>query len=317
MVSPDRGTASASTSRRRCSPTGTGPATTTSSSCARSAGTGRSSTPTFAVDFREAKLGRPHHMQFGQEGFWARRTRAARGEPRRARWLRSDEARPRSWIAGAALAGALPAALAADPAHTARRRRRELPLRAAAGGQLRAAADRPRVRARAARRAAGDPTPLLDLRPGEAALVSFVYLSCGEECPLSTATLHRLDRTARARRRARAAREARHRELRSRARYTRHGWQTSREHLAPKGRWQFLTGESAAALAPVLADFGQDSRLDPGRGGCAGPAAPRAQGVPGRRAARRAQRLQHRPARRTARVERSAHGARRAALMRR
>jgi selenium-binding protein 1 len=27
-------------------------------------------TPTFAIDFTEAKLGRPHHMHFGQLGFW-------------------------------------------------------------------------------------------------------------------------------------------------------------------------------------------------------------------------------------------------------
>ena len=27
-------------------------------------------TPTFAIDFTAAKLGRPHHMHFGQLGFW-------------------------------------------------------------------------------------------------------------------------------------------------------------------------------------------------------------------------------------------------------
>ena len=36
------------------------------------------------------------------------------------------------------------------------------------------------------------------------------------------------------------------------------------KNLAPKGRWQFLTGESEAALAPVLADFGQDAVWIPG-----------------------------------------------------
>jgi selenium-binding protein 1 len=34
---------------------------------------GKQLTAKFEVDFRKAKLGRPHHMQFGQEGFWASR----------------------------------------------------------------------------------------------------------------------------------------------------------------------------------------------------------------------------------------------------
>jgi hypothetical protein len=35
--------------------------------------------------------------------------------------------------------------------------------------------------------------PLLGLASGELALISFVYLQCGEACPLATAMLHRLD----------------------------------------------------------------------------------------------------------------------------
>jgi selenium-binding protein 1 len=37
-------------------------------------------TPTFAIDFTEAKLGRPHHMHFGQLGFWGLPAEGAGGE---------------------------------------------------------------------------------------------------------------------------------------------------------------------------------------------------------------------------------------------
>ena len=33
---------------------------------------GKTLEPLFAVDFKAEKLGRPHIMRFGQEGFWAR-----------------------------------------------------------------------------------------------------------------------------------------------------------------------------------------------------------------------------------------------------
>ena len=33
---------------------------------------GKTLSPLFAVDFNAEKLGRPHIMRFGQEGFWAR-----------------------------------------------------------------------------------------------------------------------------------------------------------------------------------------------------------------------------------------------------
>ena len=32
-----------------------------------------------------------------------------------------------------------------------------------------------------------------------------------------------------------------------------------RRSLAPRGRWRFVTAPSEAAIAPVLADFGQDA----------------------------------------------------------
>lgn len=38
---------------------------------------GRSLEPTFAIDFRAEKLGRPHHMHFGQLGFWGADAAAA------------------------------------------------------------------------------------------------------------------------------------------------------------------------------------------------------------------------------------------------
>jgi cytochrome oxidase Cu insertion factor (SCO1/SenC/PrrC family) len=172
------------------------------------------------------------------------------------RWLRS-------WIAAAALAGVIPAALPADPGHTS-----------ADAGSFRfepppvGSYELPpidHVSEHVLLASSGRPAPLLDLRPGEAALVSFVYLSCGEECPLSTATLHRLDRTL-----ARDSALARRVKLVTvsfdPARDTPARMADLAEHLAPKGRWQFLTGESSAALEPVLADFGQDSLWIPGDG---------------------------------------------------
>ncbi len=109
----------------------------------------------------------------------------------------------------------------------------------------------------------GTPVPLLGLAPSEAALVSFVYLSCGEACPLATATLHRLDRLL--------AADA---ELAPRvqlvtvsfdpARDTPERMRDLAERLHPSGRWRFLTAPDRAALDPVLADFGQDAVWIPG-----------------------------------------------------
>jgi cytochrome oxidase Cu insertion factor (SCO1/SenC/PrrC family) len=104
----------------------------------------------------------------------------------------------------------------------------------------------------------GTRQPLLGLAKGEAALVSFVYLSCGEACPLATATLHRVDRLV-----------AGDPELAPRvrlvtvsfdpARDTPENMATLAHGLHPKGRWSFLTAADAAELAPVLSDFGQDA----------------------------------------------------------
>jgi len=102
------------------------------------------------------------------------------------------------------------------------------------------------------------PTPLLDLEEGQAALISFVYLSCGETCPLSTATLHRLDREL-----------AAEPELRNRLQLVTVSFDPAMDtpermaqlvsHLKPKGPWRFLTAANESAIAPVLEDFGQDA----------------------------------------------------------
>ena len=109
----------------------------------------------------------------------------------------------------------------------------------------------------------GNPTPLLDLAPSEAALVSFVYLSCGEACPLATATLHRIDRLL-----ADDAELAPHVQLVTvsfdPARDTPERMRDLAERLHPSGRWRFLTAPDRAALEPVLADFGQDAVWIPG-----------------------------------------------------
>ena len=104
----------------------------------------------------------------------------------------------------------------------------------------------------------GEPSSLLGLEDGEAAIVSFVYLSCGEACPLATATLHRLDRML--------ADDAR---LAARVRLVTVSFDPARDTpermdvlargLRPKSRWTFLTADDPGALAPVLADFGQDA----------------------------------------------------------
>ena len=104
----------------------------------------------------------------------------------------------------------------------------------------------------------GEPTPLLGLASGEAAIVSFVYLSCGEACPLATATLHQLDAEL-----AEDERLAGRVQLVSVSfdpeRDTPEALAELRKGLRPKGRWRFLTARGPAEIAPVLADFGQDA----------------------------------------------------------
>lgn len=102
--------------------------------------------------------------------------------------------------------------------------------------------------------------PLLDLRPGELAVVSFVYLSCTDArgCPLALATLQRTDR-------ALAARP----DLRGRVRLVTVSFDPARDtpaqmaelrhHMAPRSDWRFFTAASPEDLRPVLADFGQDA----------------------------------------------------------
>ena len=105
---------------------------------------------------------------------------------------------------------------------------------------------------------AGRDTKLLGLAPGEAALVSFVYLGCPDACPAVTALLARLD-----------AELAQRPVLGRRVQLVTVSFDPAndppehmaalRRSLAPRGRWRFLTARAEAAIAPVLADFGQDA----------------------------------------------------------
>jgi cytochrome oxidase Cu insertion factor (SCO1/SenC/PrrC family) len=109
----------------------------------------------------------------------------------------------------------------------------------------------------------GAPEPLIALGDGELALISFVYLQCGEACPLATAMLHRLDAEL-----AKDPALAKRVELVTVSfdpkRDTPAQMRALRERLAPKSRWRFLTAENEAALRPVLSDFGQDAVWIPG-----------------------------------------------------
>jgi cytochrome oxidase Cu insertion factor (SCO1/SenC/PrrC family) len=104
----------------------------------------------------------------------------------------------------------------------------------------------------------GNPTSLLGLAADEVALVSFVYLSCGEACPLATATLHRIDREL-----AGDPALAAHVTLVTVSfdpeRDTPERMRQLEASSKPRGRWRFLTAANRAALEPVLADFGQDA----------------------------------------------------------
>lgn len=122
-----------------------------------------------------------------------------------------------------------------------------------------------RVGAHALLGPSGRVEPLLKIAPGELALVSFVYLSCNEACPLSTALLHQLDRAL-----------AERPQIAERVELVTVSFDPRRDpppamaelraRMAPKGRWRFLTARDAAALRPVLADFGQDAVWIPGEG---------------------------------------------------
>lgn len=104
----------------------------------------------------------------------------------------------------------------------------------------------------------GRAAPLLGLAPGEAALVSFVYLSCPDACPAATAALGRLD-AALAERPALAQRVQLVTVSFDPANDPPARMAALRASLAPRGRWRFATAASDAAIEPVLADFGQDA----------------------------------------------------------
>jgi cytochrome oxidase Cu insertion factor (SCO1/SenC/PrrC family) len=106
----------------------------------------------------------------------------------------------------------------------------------------------------------GEPAPILDLAPGEVAVVSFIYSRCGDGrgCPAALAVLQRLDRAI-------AADPA----LAERVRLATVSFDPAhdtparmaalRESLQPQSAWRFLTAASPAAIAPVLAAYGQDA----------------------------------------------------------
>lgn len=108
--------------------------------------------------------------------------------------------------------------------------------------------------------AAGGATSLLALEDGQCAVVAFVYLSCTDAtgCPLSLATLQRLDH-------ALAGRA----DLVDRVRLVTVSFDPEhdgpaqmaqlRKHMAPRADWRFLTAASGPVLDPVLRDYGQDA----------------------------------------------------------
>jgi cytochrome oxidase Cu insertion factor (SCO1/SenC/PrrC family) len=103
----------------------------------------------------------------------------------------------------------------------------------------------------------GQPAPLLDAPTGGAELVSFVYLSCPDACPMATAVLQRVDRAVAGDPRL-AGRVSLATVSFDPLRDTPAKMAEFRGRAAPRGRWRFLTAASSAELAPVLDDFGQD-----------------------------------------------------------
>jgi cytochrome oxidase Cu insertion factor (SCO1/SenC/PrrC family) len=115
-----------------------------------------------------------------------------------------------------------------------------------------------RVRDRALLGIDGQPAPLLGLRPGQVALVSFVYGHCPDACPAVLGTWKALDGAIVARP-----------DLAGRVRLVSVSFDPARDRpdtmrelartMTPRGDWRFLTPASEAELAPLLADFGQDA----------------------------------------------------------
>jgi cytochrome oxidase Cu insertion factor (SCO1/SenC/PrrC family) len=104
----------------------------------------------------------------------------------------------------------------------------------------------------------GRATKLLGTAEGEAAVVSFVYLSCADACPAATASLARLDALL-AERPALARRVQLVTVSFDPANDPPARMAALRSSLSPRGRWRFVTAASEAAIAPVLLDFGQDA----------------------------------------------------------
>ena len=106
----------------------------------------------------------------------------------------------------------------------------------------------------------GEPSSLLAMKPGECAVVSFIYSACpdAQGCPLLLSTLRRLDRAV-----AADSALARRVHLVSVSfdpqRDTPERMRMLRTHMSPSGDWRFLTAISDTALQPVLDDYGQDA----------------------------------------------------------
>jgi len=102
----------------------------------------------------------------------------------------------------------------------------------------------------------GETSPVLGLEKGDCALVSFIYLSCPDACPLALSSLQRLDRAL--------AQQA----LAERVRLVTVSFDPERDtpdamanlrvHMKPRGDWRFLTAPDESSLQPVLEDYGQD-----------------------------------------------------------
>jgi len=116
-----------------------------------------------------------------------------------------------------------------------------------------------RVREHELLRSDGSTGPLLDLEPGQVAVVSFIYRNCADArgCPAVLSTLRRLDREI-----------AAVPELAARVRLATASFdpgrdkpekmQQLRELLEPRGDWRFFTAAADAQVVPVLEDFDQD-----------------------------------------------------------
>lgn len=107
---------------------------------------------------------------------------------------------------------------------------------------------------------AGAATTLLGLASDQVAIVSFVYTRCGDGrgCPAALAVLQRLDHAIAAdpviAKRVRLATVSFDPRYDTPARMA-----ELRRALAPRSDWRFLTAQQPAAIAPVLAAFGQDA----------------------------------------------------------